>query len=32
MEEVELMMYLRTDIINECIADEGIESLMDYEI
>lgn len=30
-EEYELITYLRTDIINECIADEGIEALLDYE-
>ena len=27
--EVELMMYLRTDIINECIEEYGIASLLD---
>lgn len=30
-EEYELITYLRTDIINECIADDGIEALLDYE-
>ena len=29
MEEIELIMYLRTNIINECIQEEGIESLLD---
>lgn len=32
MEEIELIMYLRTGIINECIADVGIGSLLDYEL
>ena len=29
MEEIDLIMYLRTDIINEVIAEEGIEALLD---
>ena len=29
LEEVELMMYLRTDIINECIQEHGIASILD---
>ena len=29
LREVELMIFLRTDIINECIAEHGIASLLD---
>lgn len=29
MEEIELIMYLRTNIIEECIQEEGIEALLD---
>jgi hypothetical protein len=29
LKEVELMIFLRTDIINECIAEHGIASLLD---
>ena len=29
MKEVALIMYLRTDIINECIAEHGIANLLD---
>jgi len=32
IEEVELILYLRTNIINECIEEEGIEALMDCEL
>lgn len=32
MEDVELIMYLRTNLINECINDcGGIEGLLDYD-
>ena len=30
MEEIELILYLRTNIMNECIMEYGIETLMDY--
>lgn len=31
LEEIELIMYLRTNMINECIAETGgIEALLDY--
>lgn len=30
MEEIELILYLRTNIMNECIKEYGIETLMDY--
>jgi hypothetical protein len=29
MEDMELITYLRTDIINECIREEGIEALLE---
>jgi hypothetical protein len=29
MEEIDLIMFLRTDIINEVIEEEGIEALLD---
>ena len=29
LKEVELIMYLRTDIINECINENGIANLLD---
>jgi len=32
MEEIELIMYLRTNIIDECIEEAGIESLLEYEL
>jgi hypothetical protein len=31
MEEIELILYLRTNIMNECIKEYGIETLMDYK-
>lgn len=32
LEEIELIMYLRTNMINECIAETGgIEALLDYD-
>lgn len=30
MDEIELIMYLRTDLMNDCIREHGIETLMDY--
>ena len=32
MEEIELIMYLRTNIIEECIAEAGMERLLEYEL
>jgi hypothetical protein len=31
MEEIELILYLRTNIMSECIKEYGIETLMDYQ-
>ena len=31
MEDMELITYLRTDIINECIKEEGIEALLEND-
>lgn len=31
MDEIELIMYLRVDLMNDCIKEHGIETLMDYE-
>ena len=30
MFEIDLIMYLRTDIMNDCIREHGIEKLLDY--
>jgi hypothetical protein len=30
-EDMELITYLRTDIINECIREEGIEALLEND-
>ena len=31
MDEIELIMYLRVELMNDCIREHGIETLMNYE-